>query len=424
MLLVDDDLETLSSIRDMLEADYRVRITSMGGRALQIATSEMKPDLILLDLSMPAPDGYEVLAQLRGNPETRDIPVILMKEPHDTEDEERGLAMGAVDYIAKPVHPQLLLARVRAHMELKYARFLLANRDVYIEVEIARRMGEVVKLVQEVSIQALMQLAETKHCPNSGHFLRIREYVRALAMRLQGNPRFPALSDQAIELLHKTVPLHDIGKIIVPDHILLKPGKLTPQEWAIIKSHTEMGAEVIEQVGRHEHGSGQLLVLAREIVLHHHERWDGSGYPQGLSGNDIPVAARLTALADAFDALISRRSYRSAASFEEARSIIAQGRGRQFDPDIVDAFLAIFDEFKLIAQRHADAEVIPFPKVSSLPAASPWSEPMSHLRTEAVHSPRIEPIRPAPQPLETKIESLAEKLRAIEMELGSPKRPK
>jgi putative two-component system response regulator len=309
-------------------------------------------------------------------------------------------------------------------MELKRARSQLANRDVYIEVEIARRMGEVVKLVQEVSIQALIQLAEGKDHPNGRHFLRIREYVRALARKLQTNPRFPVLSDQVIEMLHKTAPLHDIGQIIVPDQILYKPDKLTLQEWAIIKSHTEMGAEVIDQVGRHEQSTGQVLVFAKEIVLHHHERWDGAGYPLGLAGNKIPIAARLISLADAFDALISKRTYRQAASCEEARSIIMMGRGKQFDPDVVDAFVGIFDEFKLIAKRHADIDngSVPFAKTASHPLAGPWAEPMSNIRAEPVPVPHIEAAHHSVKPLENKIESLAEKLRAIEMELGASKR--
>jgi putative two-component system response regulator len=354
LLLVDDTPENLVVLGELLRPHYRVRAASSGQRALEIAASAPRPDLILLDVMMPGMDGYQTLRVLRGDPATADIPVIFVTAMDATEDEEYGLGLGAVDYITKPIRPAIVLARVRAQLDLKMARDLLKDRNEMLEAEVIRRMGEN-QIIQDVSIHALARLAETRDPETGFHLRRTQGYVRALARRLQDHPRFADfLSERNIELLAKSAPLHDIGKVGIPDHILLKPGKLTAEEWEIMKTHARIGSEAIEHAEQDTEKPVAFLILAKEIAHWHHERWDGSGYPDGLAGDSIPISARLMALADVFDALISSRAYKAAMSFDEAKRIILAERGRHFDPDITDAFQAIFDDFVEIAQCNRD----------------------------------------------------------------------
>jgi putative two-component system response regulator len=300
--------------------------------------------------------GLEVLDLLRADPAHRDVPVIFVTALDASDDEEAGLVRGAVDYIAKPLKPAVVLARVRAHVELKRARDRLADQNTYLEAEVERRMLEN-QHVQDVGILALARLAETRDLETGNHLRRTQEYVRTLALRLRGNPRFASVLDaRTIALMAKSAPLHDIGKVGIPDSILLKPGKLTPAEWEIMKTHAGLGAEAIEQAERDSERPVAFLAFAKEIARHHHERWDGAGYPDGLAGDAIPVSARLMALADVFDALISRRVYKAPITFDAARDIIAAGRSTHFDPDVADAFLADYDVFCGIAAAHADTE--------------------------------------------------------------------
>ncbi|MDP1605290.1 MAG: two-component system response regulator [Rhodocyclaceae bacterium] len=355
LLIVDDQPENLAVLGGLLrDAGYRVKAANSGRTALRYALQEPRPELILLDVMMPEMDGYEVLARLLADPASRDIPVIFLTALADVAAEQRGLELGAADYIAKPYSPPIVLARVKAQLELKRARDWLADKNVFLEAEIARRMAENER-IQAVSIMALANLAETRDPETGNHILRTQTYVRLLATRLQDHPRFTDfLSDHNIELLTRSAPLHDIGKVGIPDHILLKPGSLTVDEWAVMKTHAKVGSDAIE---RAEGASGEplaFLMLAKEIAHWHHEKWDGSGYPDGLAGEAIPPAARLMALADVFDALISWRVYKEPMPFDEARDIIAAGRGTHFDPDVADVFLAGFDAFVAIAKRHAD----------------------------------------------------------------------
>jgi len=270
------------------------------------------------------------------------------------EDEEYGLGLGAVDYITKPVRPAIVLARVRAHLELKQARDWLKDRNAVLEAEVSRRMSEN-QVIQDVGIQALARLAETRDPETGNHLVRTQGYVRTLAIKLRNHPRFAFfLSERNIELLVKSAPLHDIGKVGIPDYILLKPGKLDPDEWRIMKTHAKLGSDAIEHAEEVSDRPVAFLVLAKEIAHWHHERWDGSGYPDGLVGDAIPISARLMAVADVFDALISRRTYKEPITFEETRRIISAERGRQFDPDMTDAFIDNFDEFVEIASHHGD----------------------------------------------------------------------
>jgi len=354
ILIVDDTPDNLSLLSELLLRHYRVRAANSGARALQVAKSHPQPDLILLDVMMPDMDGYGVITRLKADPHTADIPVIFVTALESSFDEERGLALGAVDYIAKPIKPAIVLARVKTHLELKMARDWLKDRNCVLEAEIAQRLEEN-QIIQDVSIRALAHLAEIRDNETGSHLARTQRYVHTLATKLQHHPRFTGFLDQrGIDLLVKSAPLHDIGKVGIPDHILLKPGKLTPDEYEIMKTHAELGYQAIKQAEQDNERNIEFLALAKEIARHHHEKWDGSGYPLGLVGNAIPVAARLMALADVFDALISPRSYKSPLPFAQAVAIISDSRGSHFDPDIVDAFLECLDDFREIARLHAD----------------------------------------------------------------------
>jgi putative two-component system response regulator len=304
---------------------------------------------------MPGMDGYEVCQRLKADPQTADIPVIFLTAKVQVEDEEKGLKLGAVDYITKPISPPVVLARVETHLTLKNARQFLQDRNAYLEEEVRRRTREVVA-IQDVIIVAMASLAETRDNETGNHIRRTQHYVRALAKRLQTHPRFTQfLTDEAIELLFKSAPLHDIGKVGIPDRILLKPAQFTPEEFEVMKTHTTLGRDAILVAEQHLDLPHSFLRIAREIAYSHQEKWDGSGYPEGLSGDDIPISARLMAVADVYDALISQRIYKEAMPHEQAVAILREGRGTHFDPDVVDAFLEIAEEFRAIAARFVDS---------------------------------------------------------------------
>ena len=350
LLIVDDEPANLAMMTEILRPHYHVRAAISGRRALDAVHSEPRPQLILLDVMMPGMDGYAVLGALRADPETQAIPVIFVTALNDTLNEERGLKLGAVDYITKPITPATALARVATHLELKQARDQLIIQNSWLEDEVGRRMAENI-LTQDASILALGYLAETRDLETGNHIRRTQLFVRTLATRLASLPRFAGqLDEKRIQLLTKSAPLHDIGKVGIPDSILLKPGKLSPQEWSVMQTHTVLGAEAIEKTEADLHQPVPFLAMAKEIARWHHERWDGKGYPDGLAGEAIPLSARLMALADVYDALSSNRVYRSALTAGEVRRMIEQERGHQFDPDVVDAFLDTYDEFLAISQ--------------------------------------------------------------------------
>lgn len=354
ILIVDDDTENLNVLGDLLHPNYDILAAPSGERALQVAAGNEKPDLILLDVLMPGMDGYDVLAHLQKNPATKDIPVIFVTGLDSVSDEERGFELGAVDYITKPYCPPIVMARVHTQLELKRTRDRLANQNAYLEAEVKRRMRDIL-LVQDITINALAELAEMRDSETGHHIRRTAAYVRVLAERLRTHPRFSDfLNDNVIDLLTKSAPLHDIGKVGIPDYVLLKHGKLTSEEWEIMKTHSLLGAQAIERAVRHANHSTDFLEIARDIAHFHHEKWDGSGYPEGLKSDAIPVPARLMALADVFDALISRRVYKPAMPAEQARDMIVEGRGRHFDPDVVDAFLAGYADFLAITRKYQD----------------------------------------------------------------------
>ena len=357
ILIIDDVAENLAVLTALLSPFYRVLAATSGQEGLRVANGVVKPDLILLDIVMPEMDGFSVLARLRESPRTVDVPVVFLTARTNVGDEERGLLHGAADYITKPIRPAVALARVQLLLEAKRAREWMQNQNSILEEEVARRLAEN-DLTQKASIRALAHLAEVRDPETGNHILRTQEYVRRMAIGLRKHPRFSAiLTENYIDLLARSAPLHDIGKVGIPDHILLKPGKLTPDEWAVMKTHAKLGSDAIEMAEQDIEMSLPFLSAAKEIAHWHHEKWDGSGYPDGLAGNAIPISARLMAMADVFDALISVRVYKPAMSPDEARQIILAGRGKHFDPDVTDAFLEGYDDFVAIAAQYSDADV-------------------------------------------------------------------
>jgi putative two-component system response regulator len=356
VLVVDDSPDNLSLMGDLLKDEFKVKVATNGEKALRLARSDAPPDLILLDIMMPGMDGYEVCSRLKSDAGTRNIPVIFITARTETEDEKHGLELGAVDYIIKPISPPIVIARVQTHLKLKAAADFLRDQNLFLEQEVERRTREV-RAVQEVTILALASLAETRDNDTGKHLRRTQFFVRALALKLKDHPRFrDYLTDANIAMLFKSAPLHDIGKVGIPDHILLKPGNLSPEEFEIMKAHTTIGRDALEQAERMLGTKVEFLETAKEIALSHQEKWDGTGYPQRLSGDDIPISARLMAVADCYDALISRRAYREGFPHEKVAQMIQEGRGSHFDPDITDTFLEIQDEFRDIALQYADSD--------------------------------------------------------------------
>ncbi|WP_229219760.1 response regulator [Rugamonas fusca] len=356
ILVVDDTPDNIDLLCAVLEHDYRTKIAVNGERALKIARGESKPDLILLDIMMPGMSGYDVCKALKADPATRDIPVIFVTAMSEVADEQLGLSLGAVDYITKPVSAPIVLARIKTQLSMKRVHDFLRDQNQFLVTEVELRTREIVAL-QDVTIHTMASLAETRDSETGNHIRRTAHYVKTLAEKLRTNPRFAAfLTDETIELLFKSAPLHDIGKVGIPDRILLKPGRFEPYEMEIMKTHTTLGRDAIMTAERELGVEVDFLKYAKEIAYGHQEKWDGSGYPQGLAGDAIPISARLMAVADVYDALISRRVYKEGMSHEQAVAIITAGRGQHFDPDMVDAFLALQDEFIAIAKRYADSD--------------------------------------------------------------------
>lgn len=357
ILIVDDEAFNIVVLSDLLKNDYRIIIAKNGEQALSRASGEVRPDLILLDIMMPGMDGYEVCTALKANPETKHIPVIFVSAMSDELDEERGLKVGAIDYIRKPVTPAIVRSRVRNHLALKVAQDQLARQNEILEELVAQRTQELAT-TQDVTILALASLAETRDNETGNHIRRTQYYVKELAEELVAMGHYTeALKPEEIELIYKSAPLHDIGKVGIPDSILLKPGKLEPEEFRIMMTHAELGAKALDYASDSLSSSAtSFLRYAKDIAACHHEKWNGQGYPKGLSGDSIPLAARLMALADVYDALISKRVYKPAFSHEKSVSIILEGKGSHFDPVVVDAFQRIEERFKQIAAQYKDEE--------------------------------------------------------------------
>ena len=322
LLVVDDEPANLQVLRHILQEDYRLLFAKDGTKALELAARE-KPELILLDVMMPGMTGYQVCAQLKATPATSTIPVIFVTALADVEDEAQGFAVGAVDYITKPVSPAIVKARVRTHLSLVRVEELRETR-----LQIVQRLG---------------LAAEYKDNETGLHVIRMSHYSRVLALAA-------GFSEAQAEELLNAAPMHDVGKIGIPDAVLRKPGKLDGEEWEVMKQHAQIGADIIG-----EHPSG-LLRMAREIALNHHEKWDGSGYPRGIGGAEIPVEARIIAIADVFDALTSERPYKKAWPVEEAVQLLREQSGRHFDPELVELFLGQLPAILEIKERWAERD--------------------------------------------------------------------
>jgi putative two-component system response regulator len=356
VLVVDDAAENIDLLRAILAPVYALKVAISGEKALKIALSDAPPDLILLDIMMPGMDGYEVCRRIKAHATANGIPIIFLTGLTDSVDEQHGLEMGAVDYITKPISPPIVLTRIKNYLMLKASADFLKDKNAFLEQEVARRTEEV-RDIQDVTILMMASLAETRDHETGNHIIRTQHYVKIIAMQLREHPRFASyLEDATIDLLFKSAPLHDIGKVGIPDSILVKPGKLTPEEFEIMKTHTTIGRLAIESAEKRLGKHVPFLVCAKEIAYSHQEKWDGSGYPEGLAGDAIPVSARLMAIADVYDALISRRVYKPAFSHQAAMQVIEEGRGRHFDPDIVDAFVQVQLQCKRIAEQYANTD--------------------------------------------------------------------
>lgn len=369
ILVVDDQPENLLILEDIFVSHYGVRCEPDGEAALAYLRSGGRADLMLLDVKMPGIDGYEVCKRVKSDPRTRDIPVLFLTSLDSHSDEARGLSMGAEDFIHKPVSPPVVLARVRTHLKLARTASLLRGRTEDLEREVAERTreifrqseelvrrGEAVGAAQAALVTALCALVDMRDNETGNHILRTQQFVHVLAMRLAKNGRYAGeLDPETIEHMFRAAPLHDIGKVAVPDAVLRKPGKLDPHEWVLMRRHAEHGRATIERasvgVGA---GARPFLRHARDIAYCHHERWDGSGYPRGIAGLAIPLSARLMAVADVYDALTTTRVYKPAVPHSEAAAMIEAERGRHFDPDVVDAFVDLRETFDGIARQYAD----------------------------------------------------------------------
>ncbi|UCV28547.1 response regulator [Ferribacterium limneticum] len=333
ILVVDDSPENIDLLSEVLRDEYRIRVATSGEKALKIVYSDEPPDLILLDIMMPGLSGLEICRRLKANPDRRRIPVIFVTAMSSIEDEKRGLETGAVDYITKPISPPIVKARVRTHLALY-------DQSRELEHMVKQRTHELLTTRQQI-IRRLGRAAEFKDNETGNHVLRMSHYARLIA-------EAHGLGQEASEIIFNTSPMHDIGKIGIPDSILLKPGKLDTEEWKVMYQHPIMGAEII---GKHDN---ELLETARIIALTHHEKWDGSGYPQGLKGEAIPLEGRIVAIADVFDALVSIRPYKAAIPLNEALQYLESQSGRHFDPSLMEAFRKALPEILRIKEIYAD----------------------------------------------------------------------
>jgi len=333
VLIVDDTPENIDILSDVLTPHYQIKVATNGEKALRIMSAEHKPDLILLDIMMPGISGYEVCQRLKRNSDTKSIPIIFVTAMSELEDEKKGLELGAVDYITKPISPAIVLARVRTHLALY-------DQTRELERMVALRTAELQTTRLQI-IRRLGRAAEFKDNETGNHVIRMSHYARLTAQAM-------GMSEQRADLLFNAAPMHDIGKIGIPDNVLLKPGKLDETEWDIMRQHPRMGADII---GLHK---DELLEAAHAVALTHHEKWDGSGYPQGLRGEDIPVFGRIVAIADVFDALTSARPYKKAWTVDDALAHIEAGAGNHFDPALIAPFKSCLPQILEIRTRYAE----------------------------------------------------------------------
>jgi len=333
ILVVDDQAENIDILKSILHPTYNVKAATNGRRALDICQRPQAPDMVLLDVMMPEMDGYDVCRQLKENPKTKSIPIIFVTSKDSIKDESLGLQLGAVDYIAKPIHPAIVMARINTQLAL-------SDQSRHLEALVDERTSELQATRLEL-ISCLGKAAEFKDNETGLHVIRMSHYSRILAEKISSDISW-------CNLILSASPMHDIGKIGIPDAVLLKPGKLDQDEWLIMQKHPEYGANILGEQ------NSQLLKMAREIAISHHERWDGTGYPNGLKEESIPLSGRIVAVADVFDALTSHRPYKQAWSFERATQHILDGSGSHFDPFVCEAFKHCLPKFEEIYLRYAE----------------------------------------------------------------------
>jgi len=333
VLVVDDTSENIDLLVEILKGEYTVRAAINGEQGLKIARLAKAPDLILLDIMMPGIDGFEVCRRLKQDPTTSHIPIIFVTAKITTSDEIMGFSLGAVDYITKPISPPVVLARVRTHLAL-YDQ----NRELDRKV---RQQTQDIHDTRLKIIHRLGRAAEFKDDNTGLHVIRMSHYARVLGIAA-------GMSETMADMLLDAAPMHDIGKIGIPDAILQKPGRLDEQEWAIMQTHAQIGEEIIGK------DDSELLTMARIVAISHHERWDGSGYPNALAGEDIPMVGRIVAIADVFDALTSVRPYKDSWSVDDTVAYLQQQAGKQFEPKLVSLFIENLDEIVTIKERLSD----------------------------------------------------------------------
>ncbi|MCL2260487.1 MAG: response regulator [Fibromonadales bacterium] len=346
IFLVDDDVTNLAKGKSALAEHYRVFTFASGERLLDMLGKNI-PDLILLDIEMPEMNGYETIKLIKNKKETERIPVIFLTAKNDDSSELEGLSLGAIDYIAKPFSPPLLLKRIEVHLLVESQRQELINYNDHLQEMVAAKTKSVVKL-QDAILKNMVELVEQRDYVTGGHIERTTHYLGVLLKAMQKyGLKTEIISNWDLDLVLQSAQLHDVGKIAIRDSVLQKPGRLTEEEFEEIKKHTIVGEKVIEKIKQNS-DSQAFLEHAGIFAASHHEKWNGSGYPRGLKGEEIPLQGRLLAIADVYDALVSDRPYKKAFTHEEAVDIIVGGKGTHFDPVLADLFLKVADEFKVI----------------------------------------------------------------------------
>jgi len=347
IILVDDNLTNLMIGENVLGDTYNV-ITLNSGIRLFPMLKRITPDLILLDIEMPEMDGYEVIERLKKEPETRDIPVIFLTSLHSDDTEYRGLSLGAIDYISKPFSPPLLLKRLESHLLMQSQKRELQFMNSNLELMVEEKSGTIIQL-KNTLLSTMAELVEHRDEITGGHIERTRRYLKVL---MDGMKKYDIYQEEMglvdEDLVLQSSQLHDLGKISISDTILFKPGRLTDEEFEEIKKHTVFGGKIISQIIQKTPDS-DFLQYAKIFAETHHEKWDGSGYPKGLSGHEIPLFGRLMAIADVYDALATDRPYKTAFSHEESVRIIKEDSGKHFDPVLIDLFLKVTDEIERVA---------------------------------------------------------------------------
>lgn len=352
ILIVDDSPVIIHLVSSILE-DYHLLFAMDGVEAIDVAKNNPNIDLILLDIEMPEKNGYEVLKELKEDTELKDIPVIFLTVKDEMDEEAKGLELGAVDYIKKPINRAILKARVETHVSLRLANVFREKQNEILENKVKIRTREIL-LTRDITIKSMVSLLEVRDIESGKHIKRTQLYVKILGEYLaEHGPYQNLLTKERIANIYRTAPLHDIGKVGVPDCILLKPGKLTEEEFEIMKKHTDYAMDAFDTVDERL-GDQNFFIVAKEIAGSHHEKWNGKGYPLGLIGTDIPLTGRIMALADVYDALVSKRVYKKAFTHEEAKKTIIEGSESHFDPVIVNAFLALEDKFLGILENYRE----------------------------------------------------------------------